>query len=77
MNTVAYDDGAKGRRNIAHRLSVSEMIVPYGCPAHYRQNAFDLGECGLGKNAHSLTLVSAPLARSTLPCRCPSPSSHL
>lgn len=32
------------------------MVVPYGDPndPHYRKNAFDAGEDGLGKNAHSL-----------------------
>ncbi|KAL2340949.1 hypothetical protein Fmac_008889 [Flemingia macrophylla] len=35
---------------------VVEMVVPYGDPndPHYRKNAFDVGEDGLGKNAHSL-----------------------
>lgn len=41
---------------MAHRLSFVEMVVPYGDPndPHYRKNAFDAGEDGLGKNAHSL-----------------------
>jgi primary-amine oxidase len=32
------------------------MVVPYGDPKapHYLKNAFDGGEDGLGKNAHSL-----------------------
>jgi primary-amine oxidase len=32
------------------------MVVPYGDPKdpHYRKNAFDAGEDGLGKNCHSL-----------------------
>lgn len=36
-----------------------EMVVPYGDPnePHYRKNAFDAGEDGLGKNAHSLKKV--------------------
>lgn len=36
------------------------MVVPYGDPnePHYRKNAFDAGEDGLGKNAHSLKRVS-------------------
>ena len=35
------------------------MVVPYGDPndPHYRKNAFDAGEDGLGKNAHSLKKV--------------------
>lgn len=34
--------------------------MPYGDPndPHYRKNAFDAGEDGLGKNAHSLKKVS-------------------
>ncbi|CAD6260532.1 unnamed protein product [Miscanthus lutarioriparius] len=54
--SVAYVDGSRGRRPIAHRLSFVEMVVPYGDPnePHYRKNAFDAGEDGLGKNAHSL-----------------------
>lgn len=54
--SVAYLDGSRGRRSVAHRLSFVEMVVPYGDPnePHYRKNAFDAGEDGLGKNAHSL-----------------------
>ncbi|KAF1875374.1 hypothetical protein Lal_00007990 [Lupinus albus] len=54
--SVAYIDGSHGRRQLAHRLSFVEMVVPYGDPnePHYRKNAFDAGEDGLGKNAHSL-----------------------
>ncbi|GJN27283.1 hypothetical protein PR202_gb15293 [Eleusine coracana subsp. coracana] len=56
IHSVAYVDGSRGRRPIAHRLSFVEMVVPYGDPSepHYRKNAFDAGEDGLGKNAHSL-----------------------
>ncbi|XP_024515532.1 uncharacterized protein LOC9640771 [Selaginella moellendorffii] len=56
IHTVAYSDGSRGPRSVAHRLSFVEMIVPYGDPAepHYRKNAFDVGEDGLGRNAHSL-----------------------
>ena len=58
--SVAYVDGNRGRRPVAHRLSFVEMVVPYGDPndPHYRKNAFDAGEDGLGKNAHSLKKVS-------------------
>ncbi|KAG6759026.1 hypothetical protein POTOM_035490 [Populus tomentosa] len=54
--SVAYVDDGRGRRPVAHRLSFVEMVVPYGDPndPHYRKNAFDAGEDGLGKNAHSL-----------------------
>ncbi|CAH9104449.1 unnamed protein product [Cuscuta europaea] len=56
IHSVAYQDGSRGRRPIAHRLSFVEMVVPYGDPndPHYRKNAFDAGEDGLGKNANSL-----------------------
>ena len=52
---------ATGRRRvrpILHRASIAEMVVPYGDPSpmHYRKNAFDVGECGLGTMANSLTL---------------------
>ena len=59
LHSVAYVDGSRGRRPIAHRLSFVEMVVPYGDPnePHYRKNAFDAGEDGLGKNAHSLKRV--------------------
>ena len=59
IHSVAYVDGSRGRRPIAHRLSFVEMVVPYGDPndPHYRKNAFDAGEDGLGKNAHSLKKV--------------------
>ncbi|TXG50214.1 hypothetical protein EZV62_022738 [Acer yangbiense] len=56
IHSIAYVDGSRGRRSVAHRLSFVEMVVPYGDPnePHYRKNAFDAGEDGLGKNAHSL-----------------------
>ncbi|KAJ8758980.1 hypothetical protein K2173_003218 [Erythroxylum novogranatense] len=49
--SVAYVDGSRGRRPVAHRLSFVEMVVPYGDPnePHYWKNAFDAGEDGLGK----------------------------
>ena len=69
LQTVTYADpllggsvgGAKSTqppvvRPVAYRLSVAEMVVPYGDPnaPHYVKNAFDAGEDGLGRNAHSL-----------------------
>ncbi|KAJ0785255.1 putative copper amine oxidase [Helianthus annuus] len=56
IHSVAYVDGSRGRRPIAHRLSFVEMVVLYGDSndTHYRKNAFDAGEDGIGKNAHSL-----------------------
>lgn len=39
------------------------MVVPHGDPnePHYRKNAFDAGEDGLGKNAHSLKKVKCAM----------------
>ena len=63
IHSVAYIDGSRGRRPIAHRLSFVEMVVPYGDPnePHYLKNAFDAGEDGLGKNAHSLKKVKCAI----------------
>src|SRR5215469_6216977 len=57
LYTVGYED--QGRiRPILYRASLVEMVVPYGDPrpAHYRQNAFDVGEYGVGTLANSLEL---------------------
>ena len=57
IHTVGYED--KGRiRPILYRASLSDMVVPYGDPSkdHYRKNAFDAGEYGIGSLTNSLTL---------------------
>lgn len=57
LYTVGYED--QGRlRPIFYRMSVAEMIVPYGDPSflHYRRNVLDEGEHGLGVQANALTL---------------------
>lgn len=57
LHTVSYED--QGRlRPIIYRASLSEMVVPYGDPRvqHYRKNAFDVGEHGVGLLANSLKL---------------------
>ncbi|KAF5759965.1 putative copper amine oxidase [Helianthus annuus] len=56
LHSVAYVDGSRGRRSIAHRLSFVEMFMPYGNPndPHYRKTAFELVKMALEKNAHSL-----------------------
>jgi len=57
LYTVGYKD--QGRvRPIIYRASLSDMVVPYGDPRpqHYRKNAFDVGEYGVGTLANSLTL---------------------
>lgn len=45
-------------RPVLYRASIAEMVVPYGDPSygHYRKNAFDVGEYGIGRLANSLTL---------------------
>lgn len=57
LHQVAYEDGDE-LRTIAHRMSLSEMVVPYGDPdpAHYWQGAFDVGEFGIGRGVNSLRL---------------------
>jgi primary-amine oxidase len=54
---VGYEDQGK-LRSILYRASLSEMVVPYGDPRvqHFRKNAFDLGEHGVGMLANSLKL---------------------
>jgi primary-amine oxidase len=57
LHTVGFDDHGD-LRPIAHRISLSEMVVPYGdpSPAHYWQGAFDIGDFGIGRAANSLEL---------------------
>jgi primary-amine oxidase len=54
---VGYEDQGRSRP-ILYRASMAEMVVPYGDPRpqHYRKNAFDIGEHGIGMLANSLTL---------------------
>ena len=54
---VGYEDGGHVRP-VLYRVSVSEMVVPYGHPSpmHAWKSAFDAGEWGLGRMANSLTL---------------------
>jgi primary-amine oxidase len=57
LYTIGYED--QGRvRPIIYRASLAEMVVPYGdsSPNHYRKNAFDMGEYGLGMLTNSLEL---------------------
>jgi primary-amine oxidase len=52
---ITYNDGVKDR-SIMYKISLAEMVVPYGDPAinwSFR-NAFDVGEYGLGKTLHPL-----------------------
>ena len=47
---LRYDDHGT-EREVAYRLSFTEMVVPYRDPSfdHYRRTAFDIGEWGLGQ----------------------------
>ena len=62
LYNVTYTDGegtdSEEVRPIFYRASLAEMTVPYGDPQphHYRKNAFDVGEYGIGSLANSLTL---------------------
>jgi primary-amine oxidase len=57
IHDVSYDDDGELRR-IAHRLSIAELVIPYGdpSPGSYRKNAFDTGEVFLGLCTNSLEL---------------------
>ncbi|KAK3669910.1 hypothetical protein LTR78_010221 [Recurvomyces mirabilis] len=51
INDVSVDDMYEQRRRMLfNRLSVAEMVVPYGNPdiPHHRKHAFDIGEYGMG-----------------------------
>ncbi len=54
---VTYDDHGE-TREVAHRMSFAEMIVPYRDNSfdHYRRTAYDIGEWGLGYMTTSLEL---------------------
>ena len=57
IHTVGYED--RGRvRPVMYRAALSDMVVPYGEPGkdHYRKNAFDAGEYGVGALTNSLAL---------------------
>ena len=59
---VRYQDGGR-LRPILHKLSLAEMLVPYSDPRRTWsfRNAFDVGEYGVGRTAHSLDpLVDVP-----------------
>ncbi|HEX4205499.1 MAG TPA: primary-amine oxidase [Ktedonobacteraceae bacterium] len=57
LHTVQYEDQGQ-LRPILYRASLAEMVVPYGDPgeSHYRKNAFDVGEYGIGILANALKL---------------------
>lgn len=57
IHDVWFNDEGR-QRKIAHRMSIAELVIPYGDPSQgaYRKNAFDTGEFGLGNYTNSLTL---------------------
>ena len=57
LHDICYNDNGE-KRSILYRLSLSEMVVPYGDPTdtQKRKNAFDSGEYGMGTCANSLEL---------------------
>jgi primary-amine oxidase len=64
IHDIRYDD-----RLVFHRLSMSEMTVPYGDPRapYHRKQAFDFGDCGAGITANELRCVSPLNSRADLP----------
>ena len=54
---LSFDDNGT-KRDVAYRLSLAEMVVPYRDPSfdHYRRTAYDIGEWGLGSMTTSLEL---------------------
>jgi len=57
IHQLSYQDGDR-IRPVANRLSLVEMVVPYGdpSPVQHRKNAFDAGEYNVGALANSLEL---------------------
>ncbi|KAG9632481.1 putative copper amine oxidase, partial [Aureobasidium melanogenum] len=57
LSNVSFNDRGNVRP-IFYRMSLAEMVVPYGNPEHphQRKHAFDLGEYGAGYMTNSLTL---------------------
>ena len=61
LHDIAYHDYSQPdrvRRQICHRASIAELVIPYGDPnptVHFK-NVFDTGEYGLGPLVNSLSL---------------------
>lgn len=57
LSDITYNDRGNVRP-IFHRISLAEMIVPYGCPdfPHQRKHALDIGEYGAGYCTNPLAL---------------------
>lgn len=59
LSDICIDDPYEQRkRSLFNRLSIVEMVVPYGCPEppHHKKHAFDVGEYGTGFMTNSLKL---------------------
>jgi primary-amine oxidase len=59
---VRYQDGGRARK-VLHKIALAEMLVPYSDPRRTWsfRNAFDVGEYGIGRSAHSLDpLIDVP-----------------
>ncbi|MDE0711527.1 MAG: primary-amine oxidase [Rhodospirillales bacterium] len=59
LNDIRVRSGERAPwRPLIWRASIAEMVVPYGDPSfnHYRKNAFDVGEYGMGQVANPLKL---------------------
>lgn len=59
LSDVRVEDPYENReRTLFNRISVVEMVVPYGCPEppHHKKHAFDVGEYGTGFMTNSLKL---------------------
>jgi len=57
LHDLAYVDAGE-RRQVCHRASIAELVIPYGDPnptVHFK-NVFDTGEYGLGNLTNSLVL---------------------
>jgi primary-amine oxidase len=57
IHDVRYDDDGTSR-SVAHRMSIAELVIPYGdpSPGSYRKNAFDTGEIFIGGYTNPLEL---------------------
>jgi primary-amine oxidase len=57
LSNISFNDRGNVRP-VFYRMSLAEMVVPYGNPEHphQRKHAFDLGEYGAGYMTNSLTL---------------------
>lgn len=57
LSDITYNDHGNVRP-LFHRMSLSEMVVPYGDPSfkHFRKHALDIGEYGAGYMTNPLAL---------------------